>query len=232
MSAADMAEFGIKAVMGLSNAYLEEANARASNIVNEANAWSSNLVRGANNQLKAARGSLARYNQSVNNQRTLDNAGDARTAALVNYRRARDSATQDDFETQLRLSEQAGAQAAASALSGLSGGVADIVAGTTALRASRIQQRAFEATRQGDWDAEQMARNITLAGYDQMDHSEVSDEIDYSVDVAAKRTANTSIWAAVMSQQDMKTMSGAADWAGTKAKSAFSFNKKPMEWYD
>lgn len=227
-----MAEFGIKAVMGLSNAYLEEANARAYNIVSEANAWASNLVRGANNELKAKRGSLARYNQSVNNQRVLDNAGDARTAALVNYRRARDSAVQEDFETQLKLSEQAGAQAAASALSGLSGGVADIVAGTSALRASRIKQRAAESMAQGDWDAQQMTKNITAAGYDQLDQSEITEDLDHSIDVAQRKTANTSIWAAVMSQQDMKSMANIASEYGGKAKAAFSFSKPKQEWYE
>ena len=217
---AEMADMGLKAVMGLSSAYLADANANAANIVSEANAWASNLVRGANNQLAAARGSLARNVQSINNQRALDNMGSNVEAALVNYRRARDSATQDDFETQLQLAEQAGAQAAAGALSGLTGGVADIVAGTTALRKQRIQQRSAEAMKQGDWDASRRAKQIAQAGYDSLDHSEITDNIDQSIDVAVKQSSNSSALGAVLSGVTGKSMANALDWA----KSKFSFS--------
>lgn len=219
---AQLADFGIKAVMGLGNAYLAEANARASNTVNEANAWANNLVRGANNQLSAARGSLARNVQSINNQRTLDNMGSNIEAATINYRRARDSALQDDFEAQLAQAEQAGAQAAAGALSGLTGGVVDIVAGTTALRKQRIQQRSDEAMRQGDWDAERRLKQIAQAGFDNLDQSEITDNIDQSIDVAVKQNANTSIFGAVFGGQDMKSMANIASDAGKFFKRKFT----------
>lgn len=219
---AQLADFGIKAVMGLGSAYLAEANARAANTVNEANAWANNLVRGANNQLAAARGSLARNVQSINNQRTLDNMGSNIEAATINYRRTRDSALQDDFESQLAQAEQAGAQAAAGALSGLTGGVVDIVAGTTALRKQRIQQRSDEAMRQGDWDAERRLKQIAQAGFDNLDQSEITDNIDQSVDVAVKQHANTSIFGAVFGGQDMKSMANIASDAGKFFKRKFT----------
>ena len=218
----EIAEFGIKAVMGLGNAYLAEANARAANTVNEANAWANNLVRGANNQLAAARGSLARNVQSINNQRTLDNMGSNIEAATINYRRTRDSALQDDFESQLAQAEQAGAQAAAGALSGLTGGVVDIVAGTTALRKQRIQQRSDEAMRQGDWDAERRLKQIAQAGFDNLDQSEITDNIDQSVDVAVKQNAHTSIFGAAFGGQDMKSMANIASDAGKFFKRKFT----------
>lgn len=219
---AQLADFGIKAVMGLGNAYLAEANARAANTVNEANAWANNLVRGANNQLSAARGSLARNVQSINNQRTLDNMGSNIEAATINYRRARDSALQDDFEAQLAQAEQAGAQAAAGALSGLTGGVVDIVAGTTALRKQRIQQRSDEAMRQGDWDAERRLKQIAQAGFDNLDQSEITDNIDQSIDVAVKQSTSTSIFGAVFGGQDMKSMANIASDAGKFFKRKFT----------
>ena len=219
---AQMADAGLKAIMGLSNLFLQEANADAANVINEANAWSSNLIRSANNELRGARSSLARYNQSVNNQRTLDNMGAAQTAHITNYRRARDSAVQDDFETQIRMAEGAGAQAAAAALSGLTGGVADLVAGTSALRSERIKQRSVEAAKQQAWDATQVQRNIALAGYDQLDYSEIATDLDYGIDVAQKQRSTGSILGAVLGGQDMKGLSNIADYAGPKVKSFFN----------
>lgn len=177
----------IQGVGGIASAASEDGSAAAENTVNEANAFANNLVRSANNKLKGARGSLARYNQSVNNQRVLENAGNQAEAAAVNYRRMRDSAMNDSFEQQLQFAEQAGAQSAAAAFTGLRGGVADIVTSTTALRKARIEQRVSEATKQGDWDASQQQKHIMQAGWDSLDHSEISDDLDYSTDVAIRK---------------------------------------------
>lgn len=200
------AAFGLQAVMGISQGIVDRANVNAANTVNEANAFANNLIRGANNQLGAARGSLNRYNQSVNNQRTLQNAGMQAEAAAVNYRRARDSEIQDDFETQLRFSEQAGAQAAATALSGLTGGVADVVNSTTALRKARLSQRAETARKQGDFDAQQRQTQILQAGWDSLDNSEISDNIDYGKDVAVVRTQQSTFLSQLLGGQDMKNV--------------------------
>ena len=200
------ADFGLKAITGISQGIIDKANVNASNTVNEANAYASNLIRAANNKLGGARGSLARYNQSVNNNRTLENAGLQAEAAAVNYRRARDSEIQDDFETQLRFAEQAGAQAAATALSGLTGGVADVVNSTTALRKARLSQRALVARQQGDSDAQQRQSQILQAGWDSLDSSEIIDGIDYSVDVATKRVSSGNFFTQVMGMQDTKNL--------------------------
>lgn len=218
---AAIADFGIKAILGIGAGVLADAQASAVNTVNEANAYASNLVRASNNQLKAARGSLARYNQSVNNQRVLENTGEAAAAATVNYRRARDSALNDDFENQLAFSEQAGAQAAAAALSGLTGGVADLVAGTTALRKARLQQRADEALKQGDADAAQRTKQIMQAGWDSLDSSEISEDIDYSIDVAVKQQRSGNFLTDVFSGQDAKNVANITDYGGKQAKSFF-----------
>lgn len=207
---AAMADFGIKAIMGIGQGVLAEAQINANNTVSEANAFASNLVRSANNELKASRANLARYTQSVNNQRTLDNAGSAAEAAAVNYRRARDSATNDDFERQIAFAEQAGAQAAAAALSGLTGGVADLVAGTSALRRSRLQGRAKEAMRQSDWDAQRMQVNIMQAGWDSLDQSDILADIDYSTDIATKQFRSGNLLTDIMGGQDMKNVSNIA----------------------
>ena len=173
----------ISAVQSMGQQASANAGVDANNTVNTANTAAANLVRSANNTLRAARGSLSRYNQSVNNQRTLENAGREAEAAAVNYRRARDSAINDSLENQIAFAEQAGAQRAASSLSNLTGGVADIVSGTTALRKARIQQRMDEATKQGDHDASLLQSRILQAGWDSLDHSEITDDLDYGVDM-------------------------------------------------
>ena len=205
-AAADMA---IKAIMGISSGITNRAQARANNTVNEANTYASNLVRAANNDLRSSRSRLARYTLGVNNARVMENTGSALEAATINYRRARDSATSDNFESQIAFSEQAGAQSAAAALSGLTGGVADIVNGTTALRKARLQQRSEQAMKQGDWDAGRRASQMMQAGLDQLDSSEISDDLDYSLDVASKQTVNSSLWAEVYGGQSAQTMANA-----------------------
>lgn len=214
-AAADMA---IKAIMGISSGITARANVRAANTVNAANAYASNLVRGANNELSAKRGLLARYVQSVNNQRALDNTGDQLAAAQVNYRRARDSATNDDLETQLKFAEQAGAQAATSAMSGMVGGVADIVAGTTALRKARIQQRTQDALRMGDSDAAVRLGQIAAAGLDSLDQSEIADNLDYGNDVAVEQRYGGNLVSEIWSGQSSQSLATLTSTFGTPKK--------------
>lgn len=201
------------ALQGLDAALEKQKNAKLENTITEANVYASNLIRGANNELKGARGSLARYNQSVNNQRTLENAGKDAEAAKVNYLRARDSAMSDDLEQQIAFSEQAGAQAAASALSGLTGGVVDLVNGTTALRKARIQQRVDDVAKSTAYDAGQRQGAILQAGWDSLDYSEISDDLDFSQDVGVYKSTNVNWLAAISSGQDPKNLANLAGGA-------------------
>lgn len=225
--AAQAAEFTVKAIMGISSGVLRDAGIDATNKINEANAYASNLVRGANNELAAKRGSLARYTQSVNNQRVLENMGGQAEAAQINYRRARDSATQDSFEQQIAFAEQAGAQAAAGALSGLTGGVADIVAGTTALRKARTDARVAAATKAMDFDSAQRVKNIMQAGWDSLDHSEVTDALDYSTDVAVKQASGGNLFADILGQQDPRTLANVSSNLFSKSYDAFADRAGP-----
>lgn len=211
---AQMADAGLKAIMGISAGVTARANVQAGNIVNSANAYAANTVRAANNELTSKRSSLARFTQSVNNQRVLDNAGDQLAAAQTNYRRARDSEAQDDFETQLRFAEQAGAQSAASALAGVVGGVADIVNSTTALRKSRLQQRQADALAAGDFDAGQRFSQIQQAGWDSLDSSEITDALDYSKNVAVNQVYGGNLLSEVWSGQSSQSLANVTSAAG------------------
>jgi hypothetical protein len=230
-SGAAAADFGMKAIIGIGRGVMEQGQVDAANIVNEANAYAQNLVRAANNNLRGSRASLSRFNQSINNQRVMENAGSAMEAAVVNYRRARDNAINDDIEAQLAFSEQAGAQAAASALSGLVGGAADIVAGTTALRKSRLKQRSDEALRLADYDAAKRSQQIMQAGWDSLDSSEISADLDYSVDVATKQTRAGNLLFDILGGQDTKTVANLSSSSGSWFRTVPSNNETtiPMQ---
>lgn len=188
----EMVSVGFNALTGIANGFLASGQAKAANIVNSANVAAANLMRKANNELVASRNSLNRYVQGENNKRIAASAGAELEAATINYRRARDGQIEDDFESQIAFAEQAGAQAAMGAASGLTGGVIDIVNSTTALRQMRAVQRRATAVRQMDYDAVQERADNYRAGLEAMDRSSIVDDIDYSVDtfVPQKRAGN------------------------------------------
>lgn len=187
----EMVKFGLDIFSGIGNNYLAKAQVRAQNKVNEANTYARNLMRGANNELVAKRGSLARWVQVENNNRTLKETGSALEAAAVNYRRARDEGMRGSLEQQIGFSEQAGAQAAASAASGLTGGVSDVVAGTMALRRERIEGAQADKVKAGEFDAARQQANILAAGLSALDNSSIIDDLDYGIDVYSPQAAPT-----------------------------------------
>jgi hypothetical protein len=225
-------DIGKNLVGSFSSGWLAEANARAQTTLNEANAYASNLIRSSNNQVAAARSSLARYTQSVNNNRTLDNVGKAFTTNNVNYRRQRDAASSASLEDQISLAEQAGAQAAASAFSGLSGGVADVVKSTTALRASRIQQRKDQATAQMDSDQAARTGALLQAGWDNLDQTDIVTNIDYGNDVAVQSTYSGGFMSELVGgvlNSDPKALSNTASWLKTQSRDWFANDTIPMQ---
>lgn len=226
----------ITAVKGIAGGAARESQGKVANIINDANAYASNLVRSANNTAKGARASLARYTQSVNNQRVMDNTASEAEAASVNYRRARDNAINDDLDNQIAFTEQAGSQAAAAALSGLTGGVADIVSGTTALRKSRMQQRAQASMRQADYDAGRRQAQIFEAGWDSLDMSDIAVDLDYGNDVAVKVDTSSNLLMDMLggqSPQNMANLSqnGYSFFKGTPSNNGVTIPMQPGGGY-
>ena len=198
--------FGLNALAGISNGVIEEAKVGANNTISAANAYAQNLTRTVNNELRQSRANTARSVQATNNNRVLESTGSAVEVAGMNYRRARDSAVNDDFENQIAFAEQVGNQRAQSAFSGLQGGVADLVNATTRLRKNRLQARSDEALAMGDYDAGQRAKQIYQAGWDSLDSTEVSADIDYSVNTATKQQYNGSLLTEVLGKADVKNI--------------------------
>lgn len=180
-------------VNAYSNASVTKAQVEANNRLSAAQADNDNRVRGAGNAFAAARGSLSRYIQSLNNNQTLEAGGAALEENLINSRRREDTMSSASFEDQIKDAEQTGAQAAAAAFAGVGGEVADTVSVSTRL----MQQRAsLEALRSRDFRIYDDARRAgviqtqTVRGLDQ---SLIFDSLDYSINVAQRNKA-PSVW--------------------------------------
>lgn len=215
-----VASLGLNAIGALSGAKAGAAAIKNQQTVDRANRAADALIKAANNELASKKGSLDRYNQSVNAQRIMENTGSDVEAASMNYRRARDSATQDNFEQQIQFAEQAGSQAAAAAFSGIQGGVVDVINSTSALRKARIQQRVENSLGQADYDARKRLGNIALAGWESMDTSIIADNLDYSVSVAKNYQSSPGFLERFASTVDLKNVAAVTDAIG---KSSFKW---------
>lgn len=196
-----MLQFITAGIAGL-NAYLgasvQSAVADANNRVSAANADAGNRVRGAGNAFEAAKGSLARYIQSIQNNQTLEAGGQALEQNLINARRHEDAMLQGDFEQAIRDAEQTGAQAAAAAFAGVGGEVADTVSAATKLSQQRA---AYEASRNRDYrlyDDARRAAVIQTQTIRSLDSSLILDSLDYNVNAAQRQSGTNPLLAGVL----------------------------------
>lgn len=167
-------------IHGQATRALTEAN----NSIARQNAESSNKVRVATNAAVAAKNSVARFVQSLNNNRTLDAGGDAIEQNMVNFRRNADNMDKQGFSMQIRSAEQQGAAAAAQAFSGVDGSVVDMVNGSTALRDSMVRQHTEDVRGMMEYDVARRAGNIMTQMVGGLDNSLILDNLDYTKDVA------------------------------------------------
>jgi hypothetical protein len=176
------------AVVGAANGLIQGSAAREqaklNNRLSKVNADAANKVRGASNVAKAAEGSLARWVQSVNNNRQLDSGGDQAEANIVNYRRQADAGLTQDFATSIRDAEQQGAAAAAQAVSGIAGNVTDTVNTSMALRDSIARQQTEDFRAFANYDTARRAGSIMSQMIGGLDNSLIFDALDYNQDVA------------------------------------------------
>lgn len=161
------------------NAEIDSANR-----ISASNAKAGNIVRQAQNALKAAQGGLARWVQSVNNNRRLDAGAGALEANIVNYRRGRDALGREEFGQSIRRAEVAGGAAAQQAFAGVTGSVVDMVNGSTALRDSIVREDLKQRGEFLDFDAAHRAGTIMHQTVQGLDGSVILDSLDYNVEVA------------------------------------------------
>lgn len=187
----------VGAVKGYTQASVNKSLVEANNRVEQANTTASNRVRGAGNAFAAARGALARYMQSLQNNQTLEAGGAALEQNLMNARREEDAIMQGDFEQAIRHSEQTGAQAAAAAFAGVGGEVADTVSIATRLSQQRASLAAARNSGYRGYDAARRAAAIASQTIRGLDSSIILDTLDYNINVAQTQRAINPIYAAL-----------------------------------
>lgn len=158
-----------------------QIEAKTAKFVEQQNAAGANILRTANNELAAARGSLARYSQSLNNKQHLKNAGRALNNTSENLSRLAGAYSEGAMNQRITAAEEAGALAARSAASGVLGGTNQMLNATVGLRQARIEKEVeshYKAQRQGLEQQRDGQIEAMVLGLDQVD---IFDDLNYLV---------------------------------------------------
>lgn len=198
---------------------------RANNSINALNAKTGNDVRQAQNAATAAQDNLARFTQSVNNNKVLTAGGNAQAALTVNALRGSDAHMAQDFSGSIAQAEQAGHMAASAASAGVDGNVVDMVDTSTALRNSIIGQQVKTSEDESAYDVGQKRGQIASQMVSGMDQSLILDHLNYNVDVAKTQGLTNVFSAALQGFFPNGTDSGLAD-------SLQSAKTTVGNWYD
>lgn len=178
--------FAAAAVTGWLGNQVGKAQAQIDTKLSAVNAAASNQVRRSKNTEMAAHNGLARFVQSVNNNRMLDDGGDAYTANLVSGWKFLDSATNQSFLNDVRNMEEVGAAVASQAAVGAGGQVTDMINSTTALRASISKELAQQSVDSARYDVASRSQSIMSQMVGGMDSSLIIDQMDESKSPAQK----------------------------------------------
>lgn len=172
---------GFQSMLGVGNNL-----ARNNNLISETNAKTTNSLRLYSNAATAAEDNLARFTQSVNNQRMMDAGGKTLNANTVNFLRGSDRAQVGNFASQIDDAQSMGHARAMQAASGVGGNVTDTVNTATALRASIAKSTADQAIKSNaqNYSAEQA--NVMSRMVGSIDSSIILDNLDYNKSVAQK----------------------------------------------
>lgn len=176
------------AIVGAANGLLQGDVARHAaknnNRLSKLNAEVGNRNRQLANQAAAAQGNLARWVQSVNNNRFADDAGKALAANLETYYRDSDMQINRGLSEDIRAAEQQGMQTAQAAAVGAVGNTVDMVSASTVLRYGLVDQQIENLKAYNAYDTTRRAGNIMSQMVSGMDSSIILDTLDYNVDVA------------------------------------------------
>ncbi len=157
-----------------------------------ANASAANITREGNNIASQARGNLARWVQSVNNNKVLTSGGHSIEEAQVNYRRHQDTLNYGSFSQQIQAAEQLGTAAASRAMSG-NHVVANMVGASTSLRGSIMAQQLTNRNKMMEYDHVRRVTHMQSQMIGGLDQTSIFDNIDLAKDVTIQETAGTAI---------------------------------------
>lgn len=152
-------------------------------------AGASNNIRMVNNQTArvvaerdAVLTGMQRWAQNVRNQRTYESIAQHQEALTINFNRARDTRTRQNFAANVAEAEEQGRFAAAAAASGVTGSVVDIIDSTAALKRNMIDAARVEQENQAVYDERNTEFRTQWALMDQMDYGLIFDaqaKLDY-----------------------------------------------------
>lgn len=188
-----------------------DAATRANNDISALNAKTGNATRQAANDASAAQGNLARFTQSVNNNKLLTAGGNAQAALTVNALRGADAHLEGNFSGSIQNAEQAGHMAATQASAGIDGNVTDMVDQSTALRNSIVAQQTSDASSQSAFDVGQKRGQIASQMISGLNQSTILDNLNYNIQVATKTPLSNAFTAALVGFFPNGTDSGLAD---------------------
>jgi len=177
------------AVMGWLGNQGKKEQAAIDTRLSAVNAEAENRVRRARNAESAGKTSLARYVQSVNNNRSLDDGGSAYASNIVNGLRAADQAINEDVLEGVRRLEEYGAAVASQAGAGIGGQVVDMVNSTTALRSSISNELQQQSQDTANFEVGQRAKSIMGQMIGGLDSSLIIDSLDQQLSYAQERNA-------------------------------------------
>lgn len=207
--------FAAAAVQGWLGNQLPKAQAKIDSRLSAVNATASNQVNRAKNVERMAHNNLSRYVQAVNNNRLLDDGGDAYTANLVNGLRVMDSEVNNALLSDVRVLEEMGAASASQAAVGVGGQVVDMINSTTALRSSISRELARQSADSARYDVATRSQSIMSQMAGGLDASLIIDGLDTS-QAYAQKTASISngqaVFNAVLSTALKAGVGNVAEW--------------------
>lgn len=132
------------------------------------------------NIASAAGGNLARWAQSVNNQRVLEAGGKELEVNAINYGRQTDARVTGSFSASIGAAEAAGRSAVAAGFAGISGDVVDSVNLSTRLRDTMVKEQTRANFKAAEWDYRQRQAAVATQTVRRMDSSILLDNLDFT----------------------------------------------------
>lgn len=171
------------AAMSAVKAIAGQRAAKAQEALGAARAKYENAIRDGRNQLAGAEAAIANVAQGIGNRRRLDAAGANLARAGEALGRAQEAASANRFSRRVRAAEAAGEAVAIAAFSGVTGGSAQTVVETAALRRDMVEEVAGRQQAQNEYELRKNASEQLASGIAGLDQRLIRPNLDLGVSV-------------------------------------------------
>lgn len=223
---------GVMVLGSLMGSKKDDNNAKIANIAAKSDAKVKNIARMADNQMRAAKDSLSRYQQSQSNKFKLLSGGEQLSAQATNLLRLGDESVRGSLERRIAVSEEAGALAARAGAAGIGGGSLDMVSRANIMRTQRVDEMhrvvAEQQSDDGKLAMEQTMRAVVLG----LDDTQFDTSLNFMESVASKTPRVD--WGAAAVEAGMKGMQAYSSMGGSmpgaKAPTTQLPQQSPAAW--